>query len=211
MVSGRHNEADWCLASLGEVDLWCPFLTDEETNRSTLFPTGALRDRHMVARGVCRDLLARCTGRDAKSLRFTEGRAGKPMLESGDGWDFNVSHSGDYVLVAARRGGVGVDLEKIREVREMKKLVERYFHPDEAAGWLDVADVRKMDVFFRLWTAREAAMKCLGLGLAGGLSITRVDPQFIALDAAPAKVGETTVHLSALPAPEGYAMSLAVD
>jgi phosphopantetheine--protein transferase-like protein len=132
------------------------------------------------------------------------------MLEDGNGWDFNVSHSGEYVLVAARKGRIGVDLEKIREVREMKKLVERYFHPEETAAWLDAAEGRKTDVFFRLWTAREAAMKCLGLGLAGGLSITRVDPRFIDSELASAKVGGVAIDLAALPAPEGYVMSLAV-
>ena len=174
-------------------------------------PVGSLRDRYVVSRGVCRDLLARCIGRDAGLLRFTETSEGKPMLEDGDGWDFNVSHSGDYVLVSARRGRVGVDLEKIREVREMEKILKRYFHTDEITAWLEVADDRKADVFFRLWTAREAAMKCVGLGLARGLSITRVDPRFVVTDCAAAKVGETTVHLSALSAPAGYVMSLAVD
>ncbi|MFM8232186.1 MAG: 4'-phosphopantetheinyl transferase family protein, partial [Chthoniobacterales bacterium] len=116
----------------------------------------------------------------------------------------NVSHSGDYVAVAVGRGQIGVDLEQIRPVREMESIVERYFHRDEAVAWRSLDASLREEAFFVLWSAREAAMKCVGLGLARGLSITRVAPAIVTEDATSARVGGVVVEVRRLSAPRGY-------
>jgi len=104
------------------------------------------------------------------------------------------------------RGSVGVDIEQCREVREMESIVARYFHPEEQAAWHDLPPARQPAAFFLLWSAREAAMKCAGLGLAKGLSITRVDPGILERGQGTAWVGDRLLQARSLPAPEGYAL-----
>lgn len=200
----------WRVVSLGEGDKYRPLLSDDEAREAEGLRGGPVRDRYVVARGLRRELLAECLGRNSGALNFSNSEEGKPLLEDAPGWDFNISHSGDYVVVAARQGKVGVDLEQIREVREMERLVERYFHKDEAAVWRNLAESRKLEGFFLLWTAREAAMKCVGLGLARGLSCTRVSPEILMGRRATATVGEIQICLQTAQAPSGYALMLAV-
>lgn len=203
--------AVWRVVSLGETDKFRPLLSEAEAREAEGLSRGTVRDRYVVARGLRRELLAECLGCDSAELRFSTAEEGKPLLEDSQGWDFNTSHSGDYVVVAARQGPVGVDLELIREVREMERLVERYFHSDEATAWLKLAETHQLEGFFKLWTAREAAMKCAGLGLARGLSCTRVSPDIMMGERAKANVGEAKICLQTVQAPSGYAFMLAVS
>jgi phosphopantetheinyl transferase len=92
----------------------------------------------------------------------------------------------------------------VRPVREAGSIVKRYFHPDEAMAWHTVAPGLREEAFFVLWSAREASMKCAGLGLARGLSVTRVDPAILADRQAAARVGDTRMDIRRLDAPNGY-------
>lgn len=194
------------LGRLEEAGALEPQLTDEERVTAARFTHPAVRARHIVSRVLRRRLLAECTGRAAHDLGFLGDGAGKPRLAEAGGWDFNTSHAGDFVAVAAAPFPVGLDLEELRDVPEMARIVERYFHPDEAAAWLARPAVSQGTDFFQLWCAREAAMKCAGLGLAAGMEITRVDPAILCNHEAPAQVGEFRVSLRKLEAPPGYVM-----
>ncbi|PZF98211.1 4'-phosphopantetheinyl transferase family protein [Micromonospora deserti] len=80
----------------------------------------------------------------------------------------SLSRSGAVLVVAARPGGpVGVDVERLRPLPALP-LALRWFDPAEAA-WLAgrPGDGRAAD-FLRLWTAKEAVGKALGVGLRGG-------------------------------------------
>ena len=163
----------------------------------------------MIGRGMRRKMLSEAAGLPIDQLVFDESADGKPRCTNVSGWDFNVSHSGDYVAVAVGRGQIGVDLEQIRPVREMESIAERYFHRDEAETWRSLDTGLREEAFFVLWSAREAAMKCVGLGLARGLSITRVDPAIVKEVVASARVGEMRVEVRRLSAPRGYVAAMA--
>jgi phosphopantetheinyl transferase len=198
------------VARLDEVTTWARLLSPEERQRAGRLVNETMRTRFVVSRGLRRAVLAECTGCPAADFLFREDEGEKPRLEAEAGWDFNLSHAGDYVAVAVARGPVGIDLEQMREVREMASLVRRCFPRDEAAVWerLPDGDGRR-EAFFVLWSAREAAMKCCGLGLARGLAVTRVDPAMITQCRAGARVGTAPVQLERLPAPAGYVMVVA--
>ncbi|MFE0152156.1 4'-phosphopantetheinyl transferase family protein [Nonomuraea sp. NPDC059007] len=89
------------------------------------------------------------------------------------GLDFNLSHSGEWALIAVAPEGrrVGVDVERISSDVDILELAARMYQPEE------VERVRAAGApeFFRLWTAKEAYIKATGVGLAG-LRDTRVTP-----------------------------------
>jgi phosphopantetheinyl transferase len=102
------------------------------------------RVRWARSRGMLRLLLARYLDADPRKLRFELGAHGKPALEGGpaQGSDlrFNLSHSGELLLVAVAIGvEVGADIE--------------------------CADERHTTESMRTWTMHEATVKCLGTGL----------------------------------------------
>ena len=197
------------LARLDEEQSWLAHLGPAETRRAAEIANPVMRARFAVSRGLRRSLLADCTGRAPAGMVFVEEPGEKPRLADAGGWDFNVSHSGDCVAVAAARGPVGVDLEMIRPVSDMAAIVGRYFHPDECAAWREVPEGYRATAFFWLWSAREAAMKCAGLGLAKGIAVTRVDRAIIAGDEGGGRAGKMPVRLRKLDAPRGYVAVLA--
>ncbi len=199
------------LAHLEEHASWLSWLVPDETKRAQTLANETLRARFVVSRGLRRAVLSDCLKTAPRHLQFLEEPETKPSLQNSQGWDFNITHAGDYVAIAARYGSVGLDLEKIRPVRQMASIVHRYFHPDEAAAWVALEKGTQVEGFFILWAAREAAMKCVGLGLARGLSITWVDSHILHGDEAHATVGDTRFSLRRLKAPAGYVMMVATS
>jgi 4'-phosphopantetheinyl transferase len=198
------------LRRLAEADALAALLTGAERAQADRLVHPAVRARHIVSRALRRRLLADCTGRPPAQLAFEEEQGAKPRLAAAGAWDFNTSHAGDFVAVCAAPFPVGLDLEVFREVPEMDRIVRRYFHRDEAEAWLARPPTSQHADFFTLWCAREAAMKCAGLGLAAGMEITRVDPAILCHHEAPAQVGEFQVGLRKLEAPPGYVMVLGI-
>ena len=83
---------------------------------------------------------------------------GKPYFPRGP--QFNISHSGDYILLAVAHEEVGVDVE-VHQAYDMR-IAHRCFSPAELA-WMR----RQEDgtgAFYTLWTAKECIMKATGEG-----------------------------------------------
>ena len=76
----------------------------------------------------------------------------------------SLSHSGDWVVAAAARTGpVGVDVESLRTDRPLERLAHRFFPPEESV-WLErLTSEEQVGNFYRLWTAKEALFKALGM------------------------------------------------
>ncbi|MDR1917281.1 MAG: 4'-phosphopantetheinyl transferase superfamily protein [Synergistaceae bacterium] len=88
------------------------------------------------------------------------GKYGKPRVE--DGPHFNISHSGDYVLLAVNDAPVGIDIELWTD-EDCSALADAAFHEDERALLGRSPSARS---FFDLWTLKESYIKMLGTGLS---------------------------------------------
>ncbi len=83
----------------------------------------------------------------------------------------SIAHSGNVVMAAASRGVVGVDVEQLIGVT----LGARRVLSSLELAWMDQKDERDQpQAFLRLWTAKEALLKALGIGL-------RLDPRLVDL------------------------------
>jgi 4'-phosphopantetheinyl transferase len=81
--------------------------------------------------------------------------------------EFNLSHSGDYVLIAvAQEHKVGIDVERIRSDMEFESIANRFFSPNETAELTSLPPKQKTIAFFNCWTRKEAYIKAQGLGLS---------------------------------------------
>ena len=112
-------------------------------------------------------------------LRFSHGHDGKPALAGSGDLGFNLSKSGDGLLIATARGAaVGCDLEQVRPNREATAIAARWFSEGEreALGRLEGDTFDR--AFMRLWVRKEALLKSVGVGLRGPLGVDTgsVDP-----------------------------------
>jgi 4'-phosphopantetheinyl transferase len=135
------------------------------------------RSEYLAGRALLRHALAHHAGKDAASIEIRVTAEGKP--ECVDGPAVSVSHSGDLVCCAvAARGRIGIDVETGRRRTPAAEIAERFFTSAEAR-WLDP----EPDPRFRmLWVLKEAYLKALGVGLAGGVATLecRIEPPVIA-------------------------------
>src|SRR5882757_8470739 len=80
-------------------------LSADERDRMGRFRFAKDRRRYLIGRGVLRTLLGRYLEVAAQKLRFATTAAGKPHLATGQGQlQFNLAHSGEYVLIAIANG-----------------------------------------------------------------------------------------------------------
>ncbi|WP_323957747.1 4'-phosphopantetheinyl transferase family protein [Aeromonas caviae] len=124
---------------------------------------------YLLGRVLLRRLLAERLHCRADALTFGIGAHGKPTLLS-HRWQFNLSHSGDWLVLAlCREGPLGVDIEMGLRRRPILPLAERFYAPGEYL-WLRTLPVQEQDsAFYRLWSRKEAVLKAHGAGIAAGL------------------------------------------
>ncbi len=149
---------------------WERNLSEAERGKAQRFVQEADRRRAVIGRSVLRQVLAAATGQPAEDLDLAADERGKPVLRGAPPHPgFNVSHSGDWVLVAvAGRGPVGVDVEQHRAV-EYDRLVAQCFAPAERAAWQQLEAEDRPRGFFDGWARKEAVVKALGTGLGADL------------------------------------------
>lgn len=168
---------DWALLAPAEVE------------RAQRLRQPADRVRAVCTRAALRRLLGERLGVVASLVPLETGSHGRPRLAAEAGGrrspegpvlDFNVSHSGACALIALSDGGlsVGVDVEECdaaagHHAPPGEDPAERAEGDDARALEALVLSLREQAAgaaarpgFRTLWTAKEAVLKCLGLGVA---------------------------------------------
>jgi 4'-phosphopantetheinyl transferase len=149
--------------------LWSTLSTDER-ERAERFRFSRDRQRFIARRGLLRAILGRYVGAEARELRFSYGRFGKPAVASGPGrpaLEFNLSHSAGLALLAlTAREGVGIDVERIDVHIDYREVAVSVFPAQESEALQRTPPARARRMFFRLWSLREAVGKARGDGLA---------------------------------------------
>lgn len=118
----------------------------------------APRERVALASGRAREALAEAARRSGAVLAALEKDARDAPLPS-NGWHWSLAHAGQCVAGVVCRQPVGVDLEPVVERRP--ELVAAALAPAER----DRLAPFGASSFVRGWTAKEAVLKKLGVGL----------------------------------------------
>lgn len=164
--------------------------------------------RSLLAEALLRYAFIEGTGTEIDVTGLRIGEFGKPWLPESTR-QFNLSHSGDWVVCALDSEEIGIDVERHHTVQA--SIPERFFTAAEKA-WLgnclhtDPGQKR----FFDLWALKESYIKAIGLGLSCPLDTFSCIPEdgsaavrLELLDPAlPAR------HLRLLPLEDGYSLAV---
>jgi 4'-phosphopantetheinyl transferase len=141
---------------------------DERERRHAGDRHGLARRRYVAAHGALREELA--AHLDCKpaaiSYRYACARCGstehgRPELDDPNPQiSFSLSHSASVAVIAIAPERVGVDVEVIRPRDRLDRLAARVLSAEAFAGWDG-----DLETFLRAWTAKEAYLKQLGVGL----------------------------------------------
>lgn len=125
----------------------------------------------MSSNAFCRAALSRHAPVAPGSWRFATGEHGKPRLVDPPlPLDFNLSHSGDWMVCAVSAGiPLGVDIELENKSRDVMRLARRFFSQAETADLEALPEDARRERFYEYWTLKEATVKAFGAALGPAL------------------------------------------
>ena len=168
----NHDEVHVWRVSLDQLQTpkFVALLNDNERVRAARFRFPEHRHRFTVARGALRTILGRYLEVEPAALEFSYGPYGKPALAEGftnHTINFNLSHSGEFMLLAATSGReVGIDIELVDREFATTEVAERFFSQREILSLRSQAPRLQTEGFFNCWTRKEAYIKARGEGLS---------------------------------------------
>ncbi|MES2266679.1 MAG: 4'-phosphopantetheinyl transferase superfamily protein [Bacteroidota bacterium] len=144
-------------------------LTADEMLRAGKYKQQKDTYRFIVSRGAQRIILGRYLNQEPAQLQFILSDNKKPHLVGVDGniINYNLSHSGDWVILAIAATPVGADVEVIDAAFPFHDILPDNFSEEEAT-FIGTSP----DKFFMLWTRKEAILKATGQGLGDHLNLT---------------------------------------
>jgi len=138
---------------------------------------------------------------------------GKPFLVDSKKFKFNISHSGDWVVLAFDNDGieVGVDVEKICKI-DYNGITKRFFSKEEYE-FLNNHSSRKemLKNFYMLWTLKESYAKMLGIGLSLPLNSFSVIENSFIKEQIKEKETNKMYYLKNIEIIEGYQLSVSSE
>mgnify|MGYP006279419179 CR=1 FL=1 len=88
----------------------------------------------------------------------------KPFLINSP-FQFNISHSGDWLMVGISMSPIGVDIEQVKDIPE-RNLIEKYYFSDQYfENARHVPPAEAVTFFYQEWVRIEAILKAHGVGL----------------------------------------------
>ena len=142
-------------------------LSEEEQHKASRFVFERDRQRYLSAHVKLRRLLGDALALPPEKLDFGAGPFGKPYLRNRVICAFNLSHSEDLaVVLIAKQGEVGIDIEMLRPMPDALALADRNFSRTECISLRAVDPAVRDLAFLTGWTRKEACLKAIGSGLS---------------------------------------------
>ena len=158
----------------GEVHLWffrdqgeklphkAEFLDSDELQRLSSYKVAVKQREFLIGRWFMKKVLAQYTANPYSAISFSPNKHGR--LRISGTFDINLSHSfGGYCCALSCVGRVGVDVEYLQ--REVKtQAAHHVFSPEEIAALEKLSGDSARQLFFQIWTMKEAVWKAIDLG-----------------------------------------------
>ncbi|WP_259397136.1 4'-phosphopantetheinyl transferase family protein [Shewanella sp. SG41-4] len=176
-----------------EAGLALDWLTDDEVAKVSRYRSVSARNNGLQVRLGLRAVLSLHSELKPNEWRFSYGAKGKPALTpdllAKTGLHFNLSHSGEWLMIGIVMGGhalkadhyadadlcFGVDIERERSSTDIVPILNHYFTQAETDTLLQLPPSLQRQRFFDLWAVKESYIKARGLGLALSLKSFSVD------------------------------------
>jgi 4'-phosphopantetheinyl transferase len=137
------------------------------------------RGAFLRRRALSRRAVAARLGVAPESVEIGHAPSGAPkVLAPGSSLQISISGRADFCAVAMAETSIGVDIEPLRAIEPPWNML----HPSERKALEALWSEARLEAFSRLWTAKEAYLKALGLGFARESTKIAVGLDFSILD-----------------------------
>src|ERR1035438_1512738 len=144
-------------------------LSEGEKARASRYHQEKDKQRFIISRIVLRFLLAKYSNNDPEKIEFATGSNKKPFVQNASAVDlyYNISHSGDVILIAVSDSDIGIDVERIDVDFSYSEILRQNFNTEEI-GFINRGK-QPAENFFLLWTRKEALLKATSKGIDSDL------------------------------------------
>jgi 4'-phosphopantetheinyl transferase len=119
----------------------------------------------IVSKALIRMVLHDLYHIDSNKMVFESNSFGKPSLKHYPLLYFNISHSGGKVLIGiSQTCKIGVDIERVQPLSDEDQMAQSIFSKREYMSYRNYR-LQSPKAFYRFWTAKEALLKGIGIGL----------------------------------------------
>jgi len=140
-----------------------PYLSEDTVERIRKFRRWEDVIRTVFSHLLVKYMIQKKTGLDWTHIIIGRTQYGKPYVKHNTGLHFNVSHSGEYAVVAVSDMPVGIDIEEIKPVDFY--ALRNFFTKGEFDTLMLTEPAKRLNYFYELWTLKESYIKALGKGL----------------------------------------------
>ena len=151
-----------------DLDSLTALLHADEIKQADRFKFPIHRHRFIVGRAHLRLILSRYLSYPPKTIYFEYGSHGKPYIHTNNPQhiEFNLAHSDALAVYAITcKHPIGIDIEKTL-ARPFVNIAKRFFAEKECHAISEVTKDKQAEVFYHIWTQKEAFIKAIGEGLA---------------------------------------------
>ncbi len=148
-----------------KLDYLCLLIDSEKKCKIEKFVNKKDKIRTLIGEILIRTIIVERLNISNKYIRFNKNQYGKPCLEGYPNFNFNISHSGEYVICAIDDNPIGVDVEEMKPI-ECEEIAKNFFTAKEF-NYIVNQDLKfQLDRFYEMWTLKESYIKCCGQGLS---------------------------------------------
>jgi len=148
-----------------KIDKLCLFVSSENKYKIERFVHKKDKIRGLIGELLIKNIITEKLGVISKNIIFNKNPYGKPYLKDYQDFNFNIAHSGEFVVCAIDKQCIGIDIEKIRDI-EYKTIAEKFFAKKELDFILNADEKKQLSNFYEIWTLRESLLKADGRGLS---------------------------------------------
>ncbi len=104
------------------------------------------------------------------TLELSYNKHGKPYFNNKNAPEFNIAHSGEYVICGFDEYPVGIDIEQIKQ---MDFSDTDYFLSNREKTMLNATNSsNQLSLLYKIWTVKESYLKAIGTGLSSNKQLS---------------------------------------
>ncbi|WP_428331032.1 4'-phosphopantetheinyl transferase family protein [Mucilaginibacter sp.] len=152
------------------LDYFTTVLNENELVKANRYFQTKDKNRFIVSRGALRILLGQYLNYSPSAIIFGIGVNKKPYIKTPEDVNlhYNISHSGDWILIAIAASAIGADVEFVNPSFNFNDILEDNFSAAEISYIKQTSSVER---FFMTWTRKEALTKATEKGLDQDLKL----------------------------------------
>jgi 4'-phosphopantetheinyl transferase len=110
------------------------------------------------------------------TLELSYNKHGKPYFNNKNAPEFNIAHSGEYVICGFDEYPVGIDIERIKQ---MDFSDADYFLSNREKTMLNATNSsNQLSLLYKIWTVKESYLKAIGTGLSSNKRLSDLSVVF---------------------------------